>query len=94
MERLFNYARDVRHYRRRHLKPETIRSLMLYLFASKFELRQTELEMIKEYLSSGEAAILDQTWKATPSLNDIEPVSENEEDMGMLRRQTCREDPT
>ncbi|KAJ5264866.1 hypothetical protein N7505_007659 [Penicillium chrysogenum] len=80
VERLFNCARDVCHYRRGQLKPETIRSLMLHLFASKFELQQTELEMIKEYLSSGEAAILDQTWKPTPSLNDIEPISENEED--------------
>ncbi|KAJ5849214.1 hypothetical protein N7534_007903 [Penicillium rubens] len=80
VKRLFNCARDVCHYRRGQLKPETIRSLMLHLFASKFELQQTELEMIKEYLSSGEAAILDQTWKPTPSLNDIEPISENEED--------------
>ncbi|KAJ5771476.1 uncharacterized protein N7511_003527 [Penicillium nucicola] len=80
VERLFNCARDVCHYRRGQLKPETIRSLMLHLFASKFELQQTELEMIKEYLSSGEVAILDQTWKPTPSLHDIEPISENEED--------------
>ncbi|KAJ6110883.1 hypothetical protein N7486_003118 [Penicillium sp. IBT 16267x] len=80
VERLFNCARDVCHYRRGQLKPETIRSLMLHLFASKFELQQTELEMIKEYLSSGEAAILDQTWKPTPSLNDIEPISDNEEE--------------
>lgn len=80
VERLFNCARDVCHYRRGQLKPETIRSLMLHLFASKFELQQTELEMIKEYLSSGEVAILDQTWKPTPSLNDIEPISDNEEE--------------
>ncbi|KAJ9481691.1 hypothetical protein VN97_g11775 [Penicillium thymicola] len=80
VERLFNYARDVCHYRRGQLKPETIRSLMLHLFASKFEFQQTELEMIKEYLSSGEAAVLDQTWKPTPSLNDIEPISDNEEE--------------
>lgn len=53
---------------------------MLHLFASKFELQQTELEMIKEYLSSGEVAILDQTWKSTPSLNDIEPIIDNGEE--------------
>jgi hypothetical protein len=80
VERLFNCARDICHYRRGQLKPETIRSLMLHLFASKFELQQAELEMIKEYLSSGEAAILDQTWKPTPSLNYIEPISDNEEE--------------
>jgi hypothetical protein len=53
---------------------------MLHLFSSKFELQQNELEMIKEYLSSGDAAILDQTWKPTPSLNDIDPISDNEEE--------------
>jgi hypothetical protein len=36
--------------------------------------------MIKEYLSNGEIAILDQAWKPTPSLNDIEPISDNEEE--------------
>lgn len=79
VERLFNCARDVCHYRRGQLKPETIRCLMLHLFASKFELQQSELERTKEYLSGGEAAILDQTWKPTPSLKDIEPISDNEE---------------
>lgn len=38
VERLFNCARDVCHYRRGQLKLEIIRSLMLHLFASKFEL--------------------------------------------------------
>ena len=80
VERLFNCARDICHYRRGQLKPETIRCLMLHLFASKFELQQSELERIKEYLSGGEAAILDQTWKPTPSLNDMEPISDNEEE--------------
>jgi hypothetical protein len=80
VERLFNCARDICHYCRGQLKPKTIRCLMLHLFASKFELQQFELEMIKEYLSSGEIAILDQTWKPTPSLNDIEPISDNEEE--------------
>lgn len=80
VKQLFNCARDVCHYRREQLKPETIRSLMLHLFASKFELQQTELEMIKEYLSSEETAILDQTQKPTSSFNDIELINENEKD--------------
>ena len=32
---------------------------MLHLFSSKFELEQSKLEMNKEQLSSGEAAMLD-----------------------------------
>ncbi|KAJ5264723.1 hypothetical protein N7505_007516 [Penicillium chrysogenum] len=42
VKRLFNCARDICHYRRGQLKPETIRSLILHLFASKFELYENE----------------------------------------------------
>jgi hAT family protein len=80
VERLFNCARDVCHYRRGQLKPDTIKHVMLHLFSSKFDLEQGELEMIKEYLSAGEAAMLDQTWKPVPALDEIEPISDNEED--------------
>ncbi|KAA8642282.1 uncharacterized protein ATNIH1004_011224 [Aspergillus tanneri] len=80
VERLFNCARDVCHYRRGQLKPGTIKDLMLHLFSSKFDLEQSELEMIKEYLSVGEAAMLDQTRQPVPSLNELEPISDNEEE--------------
>jgi hypothetical protein len=80
VERLFNCARDICHYRRGRLKPDTIKGLMLHLFSSKFDLEQSELEMIKEYLSVGEAAMLDQTRKPIPSLNELEPTSDNEEE--------------
>ncbi|KAA8646753.1 uncharacterized protein ATNIH1004_005428 [Aspergillus tanneri] len=39
-----------------------------------------ELEMIKEYLSVGEAAMLDQTRQPVPLLNELEPISDNEEE--------------
>lgn len=80
VERLFNSARDICHYRRGHLKPETIKDLMLHLFSSKFELEQSELEMVKEYLSAGEAAMLDQIRKPILSLDNLEPISDNEEE--------------
>jgi DNA polymerase/3'-5' exonuclease PolX len=53
---------------------------MLHLFSSKFDLEQSELEMIKEYLSVGEAAMLEQTRKPVPLLNEVEPISDNEEE--------------
>lgn len=80
VERLFNCARDVCHYRRGQLKPDTIKGLMLHLFSSKFDLEQTELEMIKGYLSVGEVAMLDQTRKSVPPLNEVEPISDNEDE--------------
>ena len=59
VEQLFNCACDVCHYYQGQLKPDTIRSLMLYQFASRFELEQHELERIKQYLSSREADMLE-----------------------------------
>jgi hypothetical protein len=53
---------------------------MLHSFATRFELEQSELEILKEYLSSGEAAILDQTWRPVPFLNEIDPISDNKEE--------------
>lgn len=78
VERLFNCARDICHYRRGQLKPDT--GLMLHHFSSKFELKQTEIEMIKEYLLPGEAAMLDQSRQSTPSLEFLERLSDDEEE--------------
>lgn len=80
VERLFNCARDICHYRRGQLKPDTVKDVMLHSFASKFDFEQSELEMLKMYLSAGEAAMLDQTRKPAPSLDDVDPISDNEED--------------
>jgi hypothetical protein len=53
---------------------------MLYHFSSKFELKQAEIEMIKEYLLSGEAAMLDQSRLSLLLLESMEPISDNEEE--------------
>ena len=60
VERLFNYAYDIYHYRWGQLKLETIRELMLQIYSLNFKLKQTELDFIKEYLSTGEGTIIDQ----------------------------------
>lgn len=80
VERLFNCARDICHYRRGQLKPSTIRELMLHQFATNFEVEQKEMEVIKEHLSAGEAALLDQARKPMPQLETLEPISDNEEE--------------
>lgn len=80
VERLFNCARDICHYRRGQLKPSTIRGLMLHQFATNFDLQQEELGMIKEHLSQGEAALLDQARRSLPQLEVLEPISDNEEE--------------
>lgn len=67
--------RDFCHYRRGNLRAETIKELMLHQFWSKFELQQSELDMVKEYLSAGEAAMIDQARKPIPQgpLTDLDP---------------------
>jgi hypothetical protein len=80
VERLFNCARDICHYRRGHLKPDTIKGLMLHLFSSKFELERSQLEIVKEYLSARETAMFDQARAPLPPLQNIEPISDDEEE--------------
>jgi hypothetical protein len=80
VERLFNCARDICHYRRGQLKPDTIKNLMLHMFSSKFELEQSQLEIIKEYLSDGEAAMLDQARKPLLQLDNLDSISDDEEE--------------
>jgi hypothetical protein len=80
VERLFNCARDICHYRRGQLKLSTIRGLMLHQFATNFDVEQKEIEVIKEYLSIGEAALLDQARKPMLHLETLEPISDNEEE--------------
>ncbi|CRL31348.1 unnamed protein product [Penicillium camemberti] len=53
---------------------------MLYQFATNFDLRYKELGIIKEYLSQGEAALLDQTRRSLLQLEVLEPISNNEEE--------------
>jgi hypothetical protein len=53
---------------------------MLYHFSSKFKLKQAEIEMIKEYLLSSEAAMLNQSRLSPLSLESMEPISDNEEE--------------
>ncbi|KAJ5354347.1 uncharacterized protein N7496_012780 [Penicillium cataractarum] len=47
VERLFNYARDIYYYRRRQLKPEIVKALMLYIYITKFEVKQREINFTK-----------------------------------------------
>lgn len=78
VERLFNSARDVCHYRRGSLKPSTIQELMMYMFTSKFEMEDEERLLLNEYLSFQE--IQAEGEERENGINDLEPISDNEED--------------
>lgn len=60
VERQFNCARDICHYRRGQPKPETVKALMLYMCATKSEVEQREIDFTKQLISVGESALLEQ----------------------------------
>jgi hypothetical protein len=48
IERMFNYARDICHYRRGSLNESTVGNLMMYMCTSKFESEEEYLEFARE----------------------------------------------
>lgn len=78
VERLFNSARDVCHYRRGSLKPKTIQDIMMFMCTSRFEIAEDRRVLINEYLSHEEIQAA-QEEKDTRA-NDLEPISDDDED--------------
>jgi hypothetical protein len=54
VERLFNTAWDLCHYRRGRMKSETVEELMMFLCTIRFDLEQQEAEHLKEYFTRDE----------------------------------------
>jgi hypothetical protein len=79
VERLFNSARDVCHYRRGSLNATTIQELMMYMCTSKFDIEEKQLALISEFLSDEEKEQGSEE-RATPFLEDLDSISDNEED--------------
>jgi hypothetical protein len=84
VERLFNAARDICHYRRGSLKPKTIRDLMMFLCTTKFEVEEEQLAFVQEYLSSQEIQTATEEREAQKPQGDLESISDNEEDTSVL----------
>jgi hAT family protein len=80
VERLFNSARDLCHYRRGSLQPQTISDLMMYMCASQFEIHEEERIMLSEYLSAQEIQAAKE--ERTQQQITVDPISDNEEDEG------------
>lgn len=84
VERLFNTARDICHYRRGSLKAETIEELMLYLCSSKFDLGVQEAEELKQFFTSNEVDALIEEKDGTPDDIEIDEISDTEEQGDLL----------
>lgn len=77
VERLFNSARDVCHYRRGSLKPSTIQDLMMFMCTSRFEIEEGRRALINEYLSHEEIQAKQEEKDTNP--HHLEPISDNDE---------------
>ena len=80
VERLFNSARDICHYRRGSLQPRMISDLMMYMCTSRFEIHEEERIMLSEYLSAQEIQAAKE--ERTQQQITVDPISDDEEDEG------------
>ncbi|KGO69277.1 HAT dimerization [Penicillium italicum] len=81
VERLFNSARDICHYRRGSLSPETIRDIMLYMCITRFDTKEEQRQVLQEYLSEQEIAASSEELHI--GTHCAEAISDTEEDMEM-----------
>ena len=80
VERLFNSARDICHYRRGSLKPKTIRDLMMFMCTTKFDMESEQLFLIEEYLSAQETEVVREEKEIRKAEEEFNPISDTEED--------------
>ncbi|KAJ5522962.1 hypothetical protein N7513_012065 [Penicillium frequentans] len=79
VERLFNTARDICHYRRGRMKSKTIEELMLFLCTSRFDLDVQEAKEIAQDLPSDEIDAMREQTDEMPDDVDVEEISDTEE---------------
>ncbi|CAG7945922.1 unnamed protein product [Penicillium salamii] len=91
VEWLFNSARDICHYRRGSLQPQTILDLMMYMCTSQFEIHEEERIMLSEYLSAQEIQAAKE--ERTQQQLAVDLISDNEEDEGSTTQLQARSQP-
>jgi hypothetical protein len=79
VERLFNTARDICHYRRGRMKSETIQELMMYLCTSKFELEIQEAKELEKFFSLDEIEALREEKDERSEDVESDSISDTEE---------------
>lgn len=84
VERLFNTARDVCHYRRGRLKTDTIEELMMFRCTTRFDLQEEENALMKEFFTAEEIEASKEEEREETSdqtdLFELDPISSDEED--------------
>ncbi len=80
VERLFNSARDICHYRRGSLNESTIQDLMMLMCATKFEVEEHQLAHIQHYQSDEERQEQKEKESAQAGQDIFDPISDDEDD--------------
>ncbi|OQD68421.1 hypothetical protein PENANT_c314G02656, partial [Penicillium antarcticum] len=79
VERLFNTARDIYHYRRGRMKSSTIEDLMMFLCTSRFDIEEEEARLLKKFFSYDEIEAAKEEKDEKLDEIEIEPISDTEE---------------
>lgn len=79
VERLFNTAQDVCHYRRGRMKSHTIQDLMMFLWTSRFDIEEQEARLIEKFFSHDELEAAKEEKDDKLDEIEIEPISDTEE---------------
>lgn len=80
VERLFNTARDICHYRRGRLSATTIQELMMFLCTSKFEIEEEQAAFLQEFFTRDEIEAAKEEREFTPDSVSVDPISDTEEE--------------
>jgi hypothetical protein len=78
VERLFNSARDICHYRRGSLQSSTIQDLMLLMCGIRFDLEEEQLAFVREYATEDEIELQKEEVNERTQDETIE-ISDNDE---------------
>lgn len=79
VERLFNSARDICHYRRGSLHEGTIQDLMMYMCSEKLTLEGQQLIRLEKPLESDSQEAVEEDEALRAIEEDAAPISEDEE---------------
>lgn len=81
VERLFNSARDICHYRRGSLHATTIQDLMMFMCTTRFDIEDKQLAFIKDFQTKEEIEIArEETDAQQPQEEFLDLISDDEED--------------
>lgn len=84
VERLFNSARDICHYRRGSLKPTTIQDLMMYLCTTRLGLEEEQRILLSDGDSDGQRSETDNNVEMSDQedfISDNEELDHEEDDL-------------